>query len=94
MGIYKVDGDFFMKKFLVKILIGSISFMVFLVVGVQNFAVKSKTKVSKTNQAKSLITRNGSGHYTRTTSPYNKNKEGSSNSRIIYIGESTEGLLD
>lgn len=82
-----------MKKNLLKICIGTVAFMVFLVIGYPKFLVQQNTS-EKVKTKKALITRNGSGHFTQNTGKYSKDTNSSKYTGVIYIGESTEGLLD
>ncbi len=82
-----------MKKSLLKICIGTVAFMVFLAIGYPKASVQQgSTEKAKTKKA--LINRNGSGHFTRNTGKYSKSSNSSEYTGVIYIGESTEGLLD
>ncbi len=82
-----------MKKNLFKICIGSVAFMVFLAVCYPKFLGQQKNSVNVANK-KGLISRNGSGHFTKNTGKHLTNTNNSSYTGVIYIGESTEGLLD
>lgn len=81
-----------MKKSLLKICIGSVAFMVFLAIGYPTFFGQQNNTESVANK-KGLISRNGSGHFTKNTGKHLKNNN-SGYTGVIYIGESTEGLLD
>ena len=81
-----------MKNFLIKILIGSIAFVFVVTIGYPKFSPNNSNNIS-VKEKKGLISRNGSGHYTRNVK-YTKKDEKTKYSNIIYIGESTEGLLD
>ena len=85
-----------MKKHLLKISIGTIAFVVFIAIGCPYFFTPAQVSSTpkQVNKSKGLINRNSSGHYTRATGNKTKNAGGSKYSRVIYIGESTEGLLD
>ena len=82
-----------MKKSLLKICIGSVAFMVFLAIGYPKFFGQQKNSENVANK-KGLISRNGSGHFTKNTGKHIKNTTNSNYTGVIYIGESTEGLLD
>ncbi|MBR1942679.1 hypothetical protein IJ843_02965 [bacterium] len=83
-----------MEKRLFKIFIGMIAFVVFVAIGYPKVVVHNEN-VNKAQKQKGLISRNGSGHYTRNSqAKINKKDSKSSYSGVIYIGESTDGLLD
>lgn len=81
-----------MKKFLIKVCLGSIAFAVFVAVGCPKIFSQYGSN-APVKEKKGLISRNGSGHYTRNVKSYKKTEK-SKYSNVIYIGESTEGLLD
>ncbi len=91
------ESEIFMKKFLMKICIGSIALVVFVIIGFPTFNTNLNKNVNKNTQVKEkkgFISRNNSGHYTRNTGKSYKKNEKTNYSNIIYIGEPTEGLLD
>ncbi len=81
-----------MKKNLFKICIGSVAFAVFLAIGYPKLS--SQNVQPQTKEKKGLISRNDSGYFTRAGNKYSKSVEKKQTSRVIYIGEPTEGLLD
>lgn len=81
-----------MKKYLPKICIGVIAFTVFLAVG--GFGASVQTTSPSAQQHNEMIKRSDTGFYTGNSNIKVKKKTPPRNSRIIYMGEPTEGLLD
>lgn len=85
-----------MKKLLTKISIGTVALAVFIVFGYSTINTGTQVSSSQSkNQSKNMIKRSQTGQFTRGGSA----KKGSYNNAqsrygVIYIGESTEGLLD